>query len=58
MAAFDAFTKKRMEKILKNYIDAKIPEHLKDEYKIIYKFRGKHSYSPTRSSIIYARATR
>ncbi|GAA0387556.1 DUF3024 domain-containing protein [Paenibacillus motobuensis] len=38
--AFDAFTKKRLEKILDNYIDKKIPEHLKAEFKIIYKFRG------------------
>ncbi|TYA10435.1 DUF3024 domain-containing protein [Paenibacillus faecis] len=38
--AFDAFTKKRLEKILDNYIDKKIPGHLKSEYNIIYKFRG------------------
>ncbi|MNM89377.1 hypothetical protein D3C81_1016070 [compost metagenome] len=38
--AFDAFTKKRLEKILDNYIDKKIPRHLKSEYAIIYKFRG------------------
>ncbi|WP_078502254.1 DUF3024 domain-containing protein [Paenibacillus selenitireducens] len=38
--AFDAFTKKRLEKILDNYIEMKIPKHLKDEYKIFYKFRG------------------
>ncbi|WP_010275873.1 DUF3024 domain-containing protein [Paenibacillus senegalensis] len=38
--AFDTFTKKRLEKILDNYIEMKIPRHLKDEYKIIYKFRG------------------
>lgn len=38
--AFDAFTKKRLEKILDNYIEKKIPEDLKAEYKIIYKFRG------------------
>jgi len=38
--AFDAFTKKRLEKTLDNYIDKKIPGYLKAEYKIIYKFRG------------------
>lgn len=38
--AFDDFTKKRLEKILDNYIERKIPEHLKEEFKIIYKFRG------------------
>lgn len=40
MAAFDAFTKKRLERILDSYIDRKIPKHLKDEFKILYKFRG------------------
>ena len=38
--AFDEFTKKRLEKALDSYIEGKIPKHLKDEYKIIYKFRG------------------
>lgn len=38
---FDAFTKKRIEKILVNYIDKKIPHHLKKEIQIHYKFRGK-----------------
>lgn len=37
---FDAFTKKRLEKILGNYIDKKIPDHLKSEIEIRYKFRG------------------
>lgn len=36
----DAFTKKRIEKILENYIEKKIPEHLKNEFEIHYKFRG------------------
>ncbi len=36
----DAFTKKRIEKILDNYIDKKIPDHLKNEIEIRYKFRG------------------
>jgi len=38
--SFDAFTKKKIEKILENYIEKKIPRHLKEEYKILYKFRG------------------
>lgn len=38
--AFDAFTKKRLEKILETYIERKIPWHLRDEFKIIYKFRA------------------
>jgi len=37
---FDPFTKKRLEKILDDYIERKIPKELKEEYKIIYKFRG------------------
>ncbi|RRJ61730.1 DUF3024 domain-containing protein [Paenibacillus oralis] len=40
MAGFDAFTKKRLEKILDRYIEGKIPKHLRDEFKILYKFRG------------------
>ncbi|CAI6087334.1 DUF3024 domain-containing protein [Cohnella sp. JJ-181] len=36
----DAFTKKRIGKILDNYIDKKIPNHLKNEIEIRYKFRG------------------
>ncbi|MFD0698033.1 DUF3024 domain-containing protein [Paenibacillus sp. GCM10027628] len=36
----DAFTKKRIEKILDNYIERKIPRHLKEEFEIKYKFRG------------------
>jgi hypothetical protein len=38
--SFDPFTKKRLEKILDDYIERKIQKELKDEYKIIYKFRG------------------
>ncbi|MEK3885775.1 DUF3024 domain-containing protein [Paenibacillus sp. PL2-23] len=38
--AFDTFSKKRLEKILNNYIEEKIPDHLKMEIKILYKFRG------------------
>ncbi|MNI78621.1 hypothetical protein D3C73_1350100 [compost metagenome] len=40
MRFFAVFTMKRLEKILDNFIDMKIPAHLKAEYKIIYKFRG------------------
>ncbi|MFD2328175.1 DUF3024 domain-containing protein [Cohnella sp. GCM10020058] len=36
----DSFTKKRIEKILNNYMDKKIPNHLKHEIQIKYKFRG------------------
>ncbi|SFB61678.1 Protein of unknown function [Cohnella sp. OV330] len=36
----DSFTKKRVEKILDNYIDRKIPNHLKHEVQMKYKFRG------------------
>jgi hypothetical protein len=53
----DAFTKKRIEKILDNYIERKIPKHLKEEVQIRYKFRGttltlaqeRPSYMPGRS---------
>ena len=36
----DAFTKKRIEKLLDNYIERKIPRQLKEEIQIKYKFRG------------------
>lgn len=36
----DSFTKKRIEKILDDYIDKKIPPHLKKDFQIHYKFRG------------------
>ena len=36
----DTFTKKRIEKILENYIEQKIPKHLKNDIQIHYKFRG------------------
>ncbi|MDR0267220.1 DUF3024 domain-containing protein [Paenibacillus sp.] len=36
----DAFTKKRIEKILENYIEKKIPRHLREEIQIKYKFRA------------------
>ncbi|WP_233566530.1 DUF3024 domain-containing protein [Cohnella endophytica] len=36
----DDFTKKRIEKLLENYIDQKVPAHLKNDVKILYKFRG------------------
>lgn len=36
----DAFTKRRIEKLLDQYIDKKIPKHLRTEIQIHYKFRG------------------
>lgn len=36
----DDFTKKRITKILDNYFEQKVPEHLKNEIKMYYKFRG------------------
>jgi hypothetical protein len=36
----DAFTKKRIEKIMDHYIENKIPKHLKNEIKLHYKIRG------------------
>jgi hypothetical protein len=36
----DAFTIKRIEKILDSYIERKIPTHLKADFQIRYKFRG------------------
>lgn len=38
--ALDDFTKKRLGKILDAYIEAKIPEEFKEEYRILYTFRG------------------
>lgn len=38
--AFDAFTKRRIGKILDAYIEVKIPDDFKEEYKILYTFRG------------------
>jgi hypothetical protein len=40
MEVLDTFTKKRIEKIIQSYVDNKIPEHLKNEIQIHYKFRG------------------
>ncbi|TFE19360.1 DUF3024 domain-containing protein [Cohnella luojiensis] len=35
-----AFTKKRIEKILSEYAEKKVPKHIRNQIKIIYKFRG------------------
>ncbi|MFM9331290.1 DUF3024 domain-containing protein [Paenibacillus mesotrionivorans] len=37
---FDDFTKRRIGKILDAYIEAKIPDDFKADYKILYTFRG------------------
>ncbi|BBI34317.1 DUF3024 domain-containing protein [Cohnella abietis] len=36
----DAFTKKKLEKVLDKFIDRQIPIHLREELMIKYKFRG------------------
>lgn len=36
----DDFSKKRLEKIIDNYVEIKIPAHLKEEHKIRYKIRS------------------
>ncbi len=36
----DEFTKKRIDRILKNYVELKIPKEIRNEMKLIYKFRG------------------
>lgn len=36
----DSFTKKRIEKILSTYIEAKIPKHVRNQIRLNYKFRG------------------
>jgi len=36
----DAFTKKRIEKILSDYIDKKVPKDVRNQIKLNYKFRG------------------
>ncbi|MDQ0872819.1 hypothetical protein QFZ77_001478 [Paenibacillus sp. V4I3] len=37
---FDEFTKKRLENILQEYIGKKIPKHLNNQIRMVYKFRG------------------
>jgi hypothetical protein len=36
----DAFTKKRIEKIMNEYVETRIPKHLRDKMKLSYKIRG------------------
>jgi hypothetical protein len=36
----DSFTKKRIEKILSTYIEAKVPKQFSNQIKLNYKFRG------------------
>lgn len=36
----DSFTKKRIEKILSNYIETKVPKHIRNHIRLNYKFRG------------------
>jgi hypothetical protein len=36
----DAFTKKRIEKIMNAYTEAKIPKHLRTQMRLTYKIRG------------------
>lgn len=36
----DTFTKKRVEKIMSDYTEQKIPKHLKNQIKLNYKIRG------------------
>jgi hypothetical protein len=36
----DAFTKKRIEKILSVFIEQKVPKHVRNQLRLNYKFRG------------------
>jgi len=36
----DAFTKKRLEKILSEYSEQKIPKHVRNQMRLTYKIRG------------------
>ncbi|WP_339315301.1 DUF3024 domain-containing protein [Paenibacillus sp. FSL R10-2734] len=36
----DSFTKKRIEKILSIYIEAKVPKQVRNQIRLSYKFRG------------------
>lgn len=38
----DAFTKKRIEKILNDYSEVKVPKHIRDQVKLSHKIRGNH----------------
>ncbi len=37
----DAFTKKRIDKIMSAYVEEKIPKHIRDKMRLTYKFRAK-----------------
>ncbi|WP_068783338.1 DUF3024 domain-containing protein [Paenibacillus phocaensis] len=36
----DAFTKKKIEKLLSDYTEQKVPKHLRNQVRLNYKFRG------------------
>ena len=36
----DAFTKKRIEKLLSDFIEEKVPKHIRNQVRFNYKFRG------------------
>jgi hypothetical protein len=36
----DEFTKKRVDNILQEYVEKKIPKHLRNQIRLVYKFRG------------------
>lgn len=36
----DPFTRKRIEKIMNQYIDEKVPKHIRDQIRLNYKIRG------------------
>ncbi|RKN72370.1 DUF3024 domain-containing protein [Paenibacillus ginsengarvi] len=38
----DPFTKKRVEKIMSEYVEQKVPKQVRDQVKLNYKFRGDH----------------
>lgn len=40
LGMLDLFTKKRIEKILSQYIEEKIPKNVRNQIKLNYKFRG------------------
>lgn len=37
---FDPFTKKRLSKLLDQYIENKLPKHVRDQLRLNYKMRG------------------
>ncbi|MFC5402958.1 DUF3024 domain-containing protein [Cohnella soli] len=36
----DAFTKRRLEKLLSDYVEQKVPKHIRNQMRLNYKFRG------------------